>query len=70
MTTSPPTSPSFISRPRRLRLNPKLRALVRETSLAPDDFIYPLFVTHGHNVQNEIKSMPGVYQSPPSASWQ
>jgi porphobilinogen synthase len=36
--------------------------MVRETRLAPEDFIYPLFVTHGRNVQNEIRSMPGVYQ--------
>ncbi len=49
-------------RPRRLRLNPTLRRMVRETTLAPDDFIYPLFVTHGRHVKNEINSMPGVYQ--------
>jgi porphobilinogen synthase len=54
-------NPKF-SRPRRLRLNPTLRRMVRETALAPDDFIYPLFVTHGQHVQNEIGSMPGVYQ--------
>jgi len=36
--------------------------MVRETLLASDDFIYPLFVVHGDNVQNEISSMPGVYQ--------
>jgi porphobilinogen synthase len=39
--------------------------MVRETQLAPDDFIYPLFVTHGHEVKNEIKSMPGVLQWSP-----
>ncbi len=50
------------ARPRRLRLSPTLRAMVRETQLAPDDFIYPLFVTHGRDVQNPIPSMPGVYQ--------
>jgi len=49
-------------RPRRLRLNPALRRMVRETTLAPDDFIYPLFVTHGRQVHHEIGSMPGVYQ--------
>ncbi len=49
-------------RPRRLRLNPALRRMVRETTLAPDDFIYPLFVMHGQHVRNEIGSMPGVYQ--------
>src|SRR5512141_557528 len=49
-------------RPRRLRLNHALRRMVRETPLAPDDFIYPLFATHGKQVRNEIGSMPGVYQ--------
>lgn len=52
-------------RPRRLRLNPTLRGLARETTLRPDDFIYPLFVTHGQGVRNEIKSMPGVFQWSP-----
>jgi porphobilinogen synthase len=54
-------SPKSI-RPRRLRLNPALRRMVRETQLAPDDFIYPLFVVHGRDVKNEIGSMPGVFQ--------
>lgn len=49
-------------RPRRLRLSPQIRSMVRETVLAPDDFIYPLFVTHGRDVQHEIRSMPGVHQ--------
>ena len=35
---------------------------MRETSLSPDDFIYPLFVTFGKNVRKEIKSMPGCFQ--------
>lgn len=52
-------------RPRRLRLNPVLRAMVCETQLAPDDFIYPLFVAHGSGLKNEIKSMPGVFQWSP-----
>jgi porphobilinogen synthase len=50
------------SRPRRLRATPVLRQMVRETTLAPDDFIYPMFVVHGREVRREIKSMPGVYQ--------
>jgi porphobilinogen synthase len=49
-------------RPRRLRLNPAIRRMMRETQLAVDDFIYPLFITHGNHVKNEIGSMPGVYQ--------
>jgi porphobilinogen synthase len=49
-------------RPRRLRANENLRRMVRETTLSPDDFIYPLFVTHGKGVMKEIGSMPGNYQ--------
>ena len=52
---------SLITRPRRLRATPALRAMVRETELNPRDFIYPLFVRHGQG-RNEIRSMPGVYQ--------
>jgi porphobilinogen synthase len=51
-----------LSRPRRLRLNPVLRSMVRETALSPQDFIYPLFVRPGFNIQDEISSMPGQYQ--------
>jgi porphobilinogen synthase len=36
--------------------------MVRETTLAPDDLIYPMFVVHGQEVRREITSMPGVYQ--------
>jgi porphobilinogen synthase len=36
--------------------------MVRETTLSADDFIYPLFVTHGIGVRREIPSMPGNYQ--------
>ena len=49
-------------RPRRLRLNKGLRRMVRETSIGPDDFMLPLFVTHGKGVKREISSMPGVHQ--------
>src|SRR5690242_14216777 len=54
-----------VMRPRRLRLNARLRGLVRETQLAPDDFIYPLFVAHGQGLQHEISAMPGVCQWSP-----
>jgi porphobilinogen synthase len=36
--------------------------MVRETPLCANDLIYPLFVTHGHDVRHTIGSMPGVYQ--------
>ena len=44
---------------RRLRSNPRLRDLVRETELNPRDFILPLFVRHGQDQRLPIKSMPG-----------
>jgi porphobilinogen synthase len=46
---------------RRLRTTANLRAMVRETTLSPANFIYPLFVVHGRDVYEEIPSMPGVY---------
>ncbi|HEX9114038.1 MAG TPA: porphobilinogen synthase [Nitrospirota bacterium] len=49
-------------RPRRLRSNENIRRMVRETKLSPDDFIYPLFVTHGKGVRKEIGAMPGNFQ--------
>lgn len=49
-------------RPRRLRRNEALRGLVRETTLAPDDLVWPLFVRPGERVRNPVKSMPGVFQ--------
>ena len=51
-----------IHRPRRLRKNETIRRMVRETSLSPDNFIYPLFVTFGKGVRKEISSMPGCFQ--------
>ena len=54
--------PFPIDRPRRLRSTESLRRLVRETALAPDDFILPLFVIEGEGKKREIGSMPGNYQ--------
>jgi porphobilinogen synthase len=51
-----------IKRHRRLRYNPLVRDLVRETVLTKNDLIYPMFVVHGENVKHEISSMPGVFQ--------
>lgn len=51
-----------IKRFRRLRYNPLVRDMVRETVLTKNDFIYPLFVVPGQNVKNPVKSMPGVFQ--------
>ena len=51
-----------IYRPRRLRRNERLRELVRETSLEPRSFIYPLFVGPGKDKAQPVSSMPGVAQ--------
>ena len=50
------------NRLRRLRGNPALRGLARETRLSVRDFVYPLFVTHGTGVRREIDPMPGQFQ--------
>ena len=47
---------------RRLRYNPLIRDMIRETELSKNDLIYPLFVMPGENVKNEVASMPGVFQ--------
>jgi porphobilinogen synthase len=48
-------------RARRLRQHEGLRRMVQETTLAPSDFILPLFVTPGQAVRQEISSLPGQY---------
>ncbi len=49
-------------RPRRLRQNEAFRRMIRETRLAVDDLILPLFAIKGRNVRNPIESMPGHFQ--------
>jgi porphobilinogen synthase len=51
-----------VQRPRRLRRTAALRDLVRETTLAPDDFVFPFFVVSGEGVRNPISSMPEIDQ--------
>jgi porphobilinogen synthase len=48
------------TRMRRLRATRALRGLVRETSLAPSDLVYPMFVAHGLDRREPIEAMPGV----------
>jgi porphobilinogen synthase len=54
----------MMDRPRRLRLTPQLRGLVRETTLDAGDFIAPIFVTAQSAAARPIASMPGVAQLP------
>ncbi len=47
---------------RRLRGSGAIRNLARETRLSPTEFVYPMFITHGHGVRDPIGSMPGCFQ--------
>lgn len=49
-------------RPRRLRQNEKMRAMIRETEISVNDLIYPLFVCPGKGMKEPVKSMPGCFQ--------
>ncbi len=51
-----------LKRNRRLRTNEAIRSLVRETIIAPNDFLVPLFVVEGNGVKEEIASMPNYYR--------
>jgi len=52
----------LVHRPRRLRLTAPIRGLVRETELSPRHLIYPMFVTGGKSVREQIDSMPGQFR--------
>jgi porphobilinogen synthase len=50
------------TRLRRLRHSPKIRELVRETTLQISDLVLPLFIRHGSGIKKPIASMPGHFQ--------
>ncbi len=54
-----------VTRPRRLRRSAALRDMVRETRLAPTDFVYPFFVRNGKGVRSEIGAMPEQFHLSP-----
>ncbi len=51
-----------IARLRRLRGTASMRHMFQDTILRPQDFIYPLFVRYGSDIQKPIGSMSGQYQ--------
>ncbi|MFT7334471.1 MAG: porphobilinogen synthase [Porticoccaceae bacterium] len=51
-----------LHRGRRLRTTESIRSLVRETSLSASDFMFPMFIAEGENLQVEIASMPGIFR--------
>jgi len=59
--TNASTTLRLTHRLRRLRQSEPLRAMIRETRLAPEMFILPLFVCEGEGVRREVPSMPGVF---------
>jgi len=61
MDTQTSASLKLTRRLRRLRASPAMRALVRETRLAPDMLMLPLFICEGEGVRREVPSMPGVF---------
>jgi len=52
----------MLRRNRRLRSNESIRALVRETTITPNDFLVPLFVVEGKGIKDEIPSMPNYFR--------
>ena len=52
----------LIQRPRRLRGSENLRKMVRETRMDKSSLIYPLFVTEGTGIEEEIPSMEGQFR--------
>ena len=57
---SPIIAPFPANRPRRLRRNAALRAMVRENTLTPADLIWPVFIQAGEDAETPVPSMPGV----------
>jgi porphobilinogen synthase len=55
----------ILKRPRRNRISEGIRAMVQETTLSVNDFIFPMFVQEGKGLKIEIKSMPGIYRFSP-----
>jgi len=49
-------------RPRRMRQNENLRALIRETHLSAEQFVFPIFIMPGKGKKEEISSMPGIFR--------
>lgn len=52
-------------RMRRLRTTEQMRRMVRETTVLPEDLIYPIFVVEGKGMRQNISSMPGVERYSP-----
>jgi len=49
------------TRLRRLREQPAIRSMIRETRLTTSSFVYPMFIRHGSGIKETIDPMPGCY---------
>ena len=49
-------------RMRRNRMSNFSRRLISENNISLDDLIYPIFITYGSNIKEEVESMPGIYR--------
>lgn len=52
----------MLDRPRRLRLNDRIRLMVQETAVRKNSLIYPIFIEEGRDIKAEIPSMPGQFR--------
>lgn len=52
----------MITRPRILRQSESIRSLIRETKLSLEDFIAPIFIVEGENIEEKIPSLPGYHR--------
>ena len=55
----------MINRPRRLRENPLIRGMIRETRASADSLIYPVFFEEGSNIKAPIAAMDGQFRYSP-----
>ena len=60
----------LINRARRMRRNPIIRSMVRETRVSKDGLIYPIFFEEGKDIKAPIASLDGQFRySPDSGRW-
>lgn len=52
----------MLIRPRRMRMDERVRNMTRETRISKDSLIYPIFVEEGQGIITEIESMPGQFR--------
>lgn len=55
----------LLNRPRRLRKNPVIRNMMRETRVSKKSLVYPLFVKEGSNIVEPIPSLEGQFRYSP-----